>query len=92
VVGRPGELQPIGALLAAAERGTGVVDQDVDVTVPVPDLSGDPADVGLHGQAGHQQHRRFAGCGPASNRGPEGDRQLPVVEQQTMPPDALAKT
>jgi len=41
----------------------GVVDQDVDVVVPVPDLFGDPADVGLHGQVGHEQHRRCAGCG-----------------------------
>jgi hypothetical protein len=33
------------------------------VAVPVLDLSGDPADVRLHGQVGKQQHRRFAGRG-----------------------------
>ena len=33
------------------------------MTVPVPDLLGDPADVRLHGQIGHEQHRRFAGRG-----------------------------
>jgi hypothetical protein len=63
VAGRPGELEPIRALLAAAESGTGVVDQDVDVTVPVADRVRDPADVGLHGQVGGEQHRRSAGRG-----------------------------
>jgi hypothetical protein len=63
LVGRPRELEPIRALLAAAERGTGVVDQDVDVVVPVLDLLGDPADVGLRGQVGNEQRWRFAGRG-----------------------------
>ena len=63
MVGRPGELQPVRAQLAAGERGTGVVDQDVGVGVPVPELAGGPEDAGLHGQVGKQQHRRFAGCG-----------------------------
>jgi hypothetical protein len=68
VVGRPGELEPIRAQRAAGKRAAGVVDQDVDVLVPIPDLLGDPANLRLHGQVGHEQHRRPAGGGPGDLR------------------------
>jgi MFS family permease len=62
MVGCPRQLEAVRALLAAVEGVTRVVDQDVDVVVPIADLLGDPANVRLHRHVGDEQYRRFAGC------------------------------
>jgi hypothetical protein len=61
VIGRPGELESVGALLAAVERVAGVVDENVDPVVLRCHLDGYAADLGLHGQVGEHQHRGVSG-------------------------------